>query len=64
MVFGHFGLLTIGIIIFGLYLRGRRQGFASDTYCKHKVVRGEPSDRPSICLEMMHFLQVACNHNI
>jgi hypothetical protein len=47
-----------------LCLRARRQGTASDTYYKHKVVPGEPSDRPSLCLERMHFLLVACIHII
>ena len=57
-------ILIIGTISSELYLHAKKQGSASDIYCKHKVVQGEPSDQPSLCLEMMPFLLVACTHII
>jgi hypothetical protein len=55
---------TLNRVISGLCLRARRQETASDTYYKHMVVPGEPSDRPSLCLERMYLLLVACIHII
>lgn len=38
------------------------QDIASDTYCKHMAAPGEPSDLPSLFLQMLFSFPVACTH--